>query len=252
MNLILTIFRCQSIEFTINIQPRRPYGMSDEEAKEQQLIVRHTSKIGNQSLIFNPRVCLTMKPNRFVLNVKDDPIPIIIPDTLYYRFTGVLSTVYTNMINSKKLYHRDENNVLFVDRKESNALARKLVLYGGTLVIYPTVVTTRNWNSPDRDAPGIVSPGIGFQFNGKNYGFLSREDASSAFETLDHIDIKTYVLLATAIERLDHLDQKTDEILFILRDIQKKLTDGTLTAKGKSEQDSSMFDMFRNTEYYQS
>src|SRR5699024_1665214 len=116
---ILTIFRCQSVEFTINIQSRRPYGMSDEGAKEQQLIVRHTSKIGNQSLIFNPRVCLTMRPNRYVLNVKDDPMPIIIPDTLYYRFTGVLSTVYTNMINSKKLYHRDENNVLFVDRKRS-------------------------------------------------------------------------------------------------------------------------------------
>lgn len=251
MNLILMIFRCQSVEFAINIQPRKPYGMSDKETKDQQLLIRHTSKIGNQSLIFNPRICLTMNPNRFAVNSTEDIRPLVIPDTQYYRFTGVLSTVYTNMASSKKLYHRDENNVLFIDRKEANALARKLVLYSGTLVMYPTIVTLRNWNSPDRDAPGITSPGIGFQFNGKNYGFLSREDASSAFETLDHIDIKTYALLATAIERLDQVDQKTDEILSILRDIQKKLNSGSSTI-GKSTQDASMFDMFRNTEYYQS
>ena len=61
MKLISTIYSGDQVEVNLTVQSKNTRTRDDKEGQAGQLITRYRSKIGNESLIFNPTVALIIR-----------------------------------------------------------------------------------------------------------------------------------------------------------------------------------------------
>lgn len=201
MKLISTVFRGEQLEAKIMIQNRiqqRP----GEQPQDGPLVTKYVSRVGNESLIFNPTVALSIDGKA------DRTINAYIPLTLFYRFAGNLSAVY-EALNDAKLY-RVDGPIMYVDKKRALECARKLPLFRNTLSLVPDVYVDRS---------NVYSKGILFQVEMKPIGVLHHQEVLGLIEQLDHLDITSFSLIAGVIDELDGANQRLDMIL----DLQQKI-----------------------------
>ncbi len=177
---------------TINIQNRTRQRTG--EVIDAPLVTKHISKVGNESLIFNPTVALTIQ-SRGTAGSSD----VYIPLSLFYRFTSNLSAVY-EALSDAKLYHT-EGPVLYVDKKRAITFARKLPLFRNTLTLVPDVFI---------DRANVYAKGIVFLVDAKPIGVIHHQEALGMIEQLDRLDITCYSLMAAVVEELDTTINRLD------------------------------------------
>ncbi|MCM1230154.1 MAG: hypothetical protein NC489_08475 [Ruminococcus flavefaciens] len=223
MKLITTLFTADQVEITMMIQNRqsRPVpGQSPANSQDAALISKYVSKVGNESLIFNPSVAV------MVSSKMDRAQNAFIPLTLFYRFTGNLSAVYEALSDSK-MYHV-EGSALYVDKKRAVECARKLPLFRNTLTMIPDVYIDRS---------NTFSKGIVFLTDAKPLGTITHQEALGLIEQLDHLDITSYSLLAGVIDELESANNRLDGMQHMLNKIyallqqQKPITPAIPDAK---------------------
>lgn len=177
----------------MHVTPKTP----KESKTTEKLLKTYTSSIGNQSLIFNPKQYMILRGRR------ENTAEALIPSTLFYRFSALLSSVYQHM-GSKDLYTR-KDSTWYIDQNVAIKYGRRMSTFRDTLYIVPTVY--RN------DRTEEMGPGIEFMLNNVQIGAMSAPEAIGMIDTLDHLDISTYTLMAGMLEKLDDIDWKVDKLL---------------------------------------
>ncbi|MCM1531921.1 MAG: hypothetical protein NC114_06575 [Ruminococcus flavefaciens] len=205
MKLISTLFTTDQIEITMMIQNRqsRPApGQSAANSQDAALISKYVSKVGNESLIFNPSVAV------MVNSKMDRSQNAFIPLSLFYRFTGNLSAVY-EALSDTKMYHV-EGSALYVDKKRAVECARKLPLFRNTLTLIPDVYIDRS---------NTFSKGIVFLIDARPIGTITHQEALGLIEQLDHLDITSYTLMAGIIDELESANNRLSSMQDMIQKI---------------------------------
>lgn len=194
MKLITTLFTGEQIEASLNISPRNKQG-EDPDAK---MVTRYRSKIGNESLIFNPYVSVILKPRG-----KSDKgnVDAMIPLSMFYRFAASLQAVYQGL-QTPKLYRLDEG-VLYIDHKIAMEKSRRLSLFKNSLSLVPCAIHTR----ADKPVKGIE-----FVVDKTSIGAMAHYEILCMVDLIDHFDMVTYSLVAGVIDEMEAMNVKLDRI----------------------------------------
>lgn len=176
------------------------------------LITRYKSKIGNETLIFNPSVAFVIRGRGSYASDKS----AWITQNVFYRFITSMTSVYQGL-NTSELY-KQEGTALYLDKKKASKVARRISLYRNTLTIVPCVI-------PIGDAQ--FARGIELLADTNSIGVIMHTDVLSLLEQLEHFDATTFSLLAGLVDevesmntRLDLINMKLDQILELLKTIQ--------------------------------
>ena len=207
MKLISTVYPADELEVLLTVQSRTVRSTKDTSSGSDLLITRYRSKIGNESLIFNPSIGLILR-SRNNRNVSDALISI----NLIYRFTASLSTVYQKL-QSEKLYH-SEGNTLYVDQKLALHYSRKISLFRNSLTICPAVSTDRT---------GKLIKGVIFTIEGNPIGTMNHSEVLGLLDILDHLDISTYALMAGVVDEMENMGRQMNMVMEKLTNIEKLL-----------------------------
>jgi len=207
MKLITTIFPADEIEVVLTIQSRVSRNAKDQPNNEP-LITRYRSKIGNESLIFNPSVALILKSRVIRETITDALIPL----NLIYRFTASVSAVYQKL-QSEKLFLADGSS-LYVDQKQALQHSRKISLFRNSLTITPGVASDRT---------GKLIKGITFNIEGNPIGTMHHGEVLGLLDVMDHLDISSFTLLAGVVDEIASMNLKMDTVLTKLDNIENLL-----------------------------
>lgn len=206
MKLISTIYPADEIEVLLTVQSRSSR-TNKETHSNDQLITKYRSKIGNESLIFNPSIALIIKSrnNREVMDA-------LIPLNLIYRFTAAVSGVYQKL-QSEKLFLVDGSS-LYVDQKLALQHSRKISLFRNSLTITPGICSDRT---------GKLVKGITFTIEGSPLGTMSHTEVLGLLDLMDHLDISTFSLLAGVVDEMESMNRKMDTVVTKLNNIESIL-----------------------------
>ena len=173
------------------------------------MITRYVSKVGNESLIFNPTVYLCIEAND---RGRNSAPSAVIPATTIYRVNGMLTKVYRSIVDQKM--YRAEGRSLYLDSNVAAKCIRKLSLYRNTLVVAPAVLSIGD--ADDRHQIMAVS----FSVDDMQIGLLGHQDLLNLIDVIGHMDINSYTMMAGIIDQLSTMDTKLDRILEILNSMQ--------------------------------
>lgn len=210
MKLISTLFQTSQLDICMMIQNRNVRG---KEEQDGPLISKYVSRVGNESLIFNPSVAIS------ITSRVDKSLNAYIPLSLFYRFTGNLTAVYS-VISDNKLY-RTEGNVIYVDKKKALEVARKLPLFRNTLTLVPDVHV---------DRANTFTKGIAMLVEMKAIGIINHQEALGLIEQLDHLDITSYTLMAGIVDELESANTRLDSMMDMLQKIYELLQKKDISA----------------------
>ena len=206
MKLITTIFPANEIEVVLTVQSR--VSRNKDQPNNEPLITRYRSKIGNESLIFNPSVALILKSRA----IRETAIDALIPLNLIYRFTASVSAVYQKL-QSEKLFLVDGSS-LYVDQKQALQHSRKMSLFRNSLTIIPGVAS---------DRMGKLIKGITFSTEGNPIGTMHHGEVLGLLDVMDHLDISSFTLLAGVVDEMASMNIKMDTVLTKLNNIENLL-----------------------------
>jgi len=199
MKLITTLLDCEQINVALIIQSKTNRTTETSGKPDQPMITRYRSKVGNESLIFNPTIAVVIRgrgqstPNAWI------------PLSLFYRFTSSLSVVYQNLQKEKLFTQAD--GVMYIDRKNAIAYSRRLSLYHTAMTILPDVT---------QDRQGKYTKGIAFIVDEIEIGKINHIEALSIIDLIDHLDIVNYALSAGIVDEMEAINRKLDRIESIL------------------------------------
>lgn len=211
MKFITTLYDGRDLEFRLMVSPRTRKDADGNYVDMDRMMIHHVSKIGNQSLIFNPRVVITVRPKYWSDGIAPEAT---IPMHLFYRFVGVLTQVYNNCMD-KGVYREDGG--LFLDQKGAAAAARRMSLFRYSLTIYPDIMA-------DRD--NVQVRAMGFQLDRTKLGSVSMIEVPALIDVLDHMDLATYTVLIGMLEEIDELHTSNGIIINKLTQIEELLRSG--------------------------
>lgn len=231
MKLISTIYSGDQVEVNLTVQSKNTRTRDDKEGQAGQLITRYRSKIGNESLIFNPTVALIIRGRD-----KNQSTDAWVPLSLIYRFTASLSHVYQKLQTEKKLYNATDG-ALYVDRNISLSVSRRLSLYRNSITLTPGVTTDRT-GKPMKAIDLIVDEVL--------IGTMGHNEVLGLIDLIDHIDISTYALIAGVIDEMETTNSKLDRVLQQLDRIEKSIQANPI--KPVRESSMSVFD-WKPSEY---
>lgn len=194
MKLITTIFSGEQIEVTLVVQSKNARG-SDKEPGNGSLITRYRSKIGNESLIFNPTIALTIRGRD--RNNPDAWVPL----PLFYRFTSSLSVVYQNL-HKDKLYMQSDGT-MYVDRNIALSLSRRLSLYRNSLTLTPGVAS---------DRLGKPTKAIDFIVDEVVIGTMSHVETLNLVDIIDHLDVITFALQTGIVDEMETMNTQLGQL----------------------------------------
>lgn len=207
MKLISTIYTGDQIEVTLTIQSKNTRTKDGKVDTNSTLITRYRSKIGNESLIFNPTIALVIRGRQTQAADAWVPLPLI------YRFTASLSGVYQNL-QTEKLYNTVEGT-MYVDRNIALANSRRLSLFRNSITLTPGVTTNRT---------GKPTKAIDFIVDEVEIGTMAHTEVLGFIDLIDHMDIAGYAITAGIIDELESTNSKLDLILARTGRIENLLT----------------------------
>lgn len=210
---------------TLLIQSRTT--RNGKESADGPLITKYRSKIGNESLIFNPSISVTMRG--YNQNTRGE-INAWIPVNVFYRFTASLSYVY-QQLSSDKLYYMSEDKTMFVDQKIASTKARKVSLFRNSLTMIPCIFVTRS---------GTAMKGIDFQVDGSSIGAMAHTEILNVLDQFEHFDIMTFSLLAGVVDEMESMNGKLELILGKLDGIESLIQTMNDLSNQASKRNSSM------------
>ena len=209
MKFITTLYQTKDLEFRLTLSPR---ARRDSDGKpvandDDAMLVHYVSKVGSESLIFNPSVYITVR-SRYS---KDRNEEAVIPMNQFYRFVTMLTQVY-NSLQSKGVYREDGG--LFLDQKGARAAARRMSLFRASLTLFPDIIS-----GPDN----TQIKGVGFQVDKTKIGSISHMDTISLIDILDHMDLATYTIVVGLLEEMEGLNTGQQIIIDKLNHIEELL-----------------------------
>ena len=204
MRLYASIFSGKELDFRIKVstkKPKVPNGQQPTPEEENRpLLQRHTSKNGFRSLIYNPTVGLQIT-NR--IKPMEHPAPTV-PAHLIYQFVGQMQAVF-RMLSKDHWYTVDEENGdITVIKKEAALAERRVSLFNTVIRIRPDFIFIRDVG---------FEPGLNIILDNTLIGSMVYYEASALIDTISHLDLSTYSLLAGLAEKVDTMDQKLDYII---------------------------------------
>lgn len=202
MKLIAPFFETKRIKFSLQISPKIGYGLDKSAViteKNKPMIKPYVSKAGLESLIFSPTVGLMIQ----AVDYTNSGARVVVPIHLVYQFGGILSNVYGSLID-KDWYYIGEDRVLCPIANEVQKRSKKISLFKTMMVMSPTIIT---------DQQSVSEPGIQLKADGLDLGCLVHYETRALIDTINHMDITTYTLLAGLTEKVDSMDRKLDTIL---------------------------------------
>ena len=202
MNVYTTIMEARRTIFKVRINVKIPK-MTNRNI-DTSLFKSYTSKsTGARSLIFNPLVGFMIERKQ-TGEVPYNPSlsnSVLMPIQLIYNLGGILTSVYETLSDSS-WYVKDEEGNLVVVSDEVKKLSRKMSTAKDMLYLSPTVIY--QLDEPNEQL------GIALSNNSGSLGALTYLEATALINTIDHIDISSYVMLACIADRLEYMSDKID------------------------------------------
>lgn len=200
MKVYATIFSNEELLVQVTVSPRSSNQEQNKQRtpEEERLLKKYTSKIGQQSLIFDPMVALAVsgstketRANRIVFNIR-----------YTYQVMSTIMAVYEDMISNRTsgIYVKTENGLL-IDRAAAEAKSRKIPTFAHELRVRPDVYVSKS---------GESTRGLNFSSDMGYIGTLSHVDARLLIESLEHFDATTYAMVIGMAEQLGTMDTKLD------------------------------------------
>lgn len=203
MRIYANFFHGRELDFQLVISPRSKqrngYIETTNTQNDERLLYRHVSKIGNQSIIFNPSIGLLIS-NR---NNKDIPSAFV-PGQTIYQMTGTLEKVYNDMTDMKWVITDQDTGTKLPSAQEVAKRAKKISLFKTMLRMEPCLIP-----SSERGQ----EPGILFVADRTSIGSMLHYEVRALLHSVQHFDIKSYELLVGLVDRVDLMDQKLDFII---------------------------------------
>ena len=196
--------------WSINISPRQ---------NEETLLNEIETKTGTM-LTYNPTVSIVVRTFK-----KGSP-PVALPIDKTYQLEDILSLTY-NGLSTKGMYKRDGKR-LYIDANLALANTHKISCYTTSLIFIP-VVLSLNEDTPD-------SIGVSVQSNGESMGILRPDELEALIGILSHLDVKTYILVASLLEKLAVMDNKLDAIYNMQMQIFDLLMKAGFSSKDLTQQ----------------
>ncbi|MCM1232592.1 MAG: hypothetical protein NC489_20905 [Ruminococcus flavefaciens] len=207
MKLISTVYSGDQLEATLTIQSKNTRTRDDKSDVSGPLITRYRSKVGNESLIFNPTVALVIRGRD-----RKQSTDAWIPWSLIYRFTASLSHVY-HSLQTEKLYNAADGT-LYVDRNIALSVSRRLSLFRNSITLTPGVIMDRT---------GKPMKAIDFIVDEVNIGTMGHNEVLTLIDLIDHLDIANYSLTAGIIDELETMNTKFDQMKLQMDRIERLL-----------------------------
>lgn len=201
MKSIFHIFTGKEIDYAIHLTPRKKSGnIPSGEDPYEPLMRRYVSRVGSQSLIFNPTVALYITQKSNTQNYA------VIPYQLIYQYANLLRSVYDQIRENPKLFIQDPGGAgLIMASNEAAKVTRKLSIYKSMLIIAPDYFTDMN--------TGSIEYAIRIQIDRNVIGIMRETEALAFINTIQRMDITTYALLVGLTNQVMEMDEKLDRIL---------------------------------------
>lgn len=195
MKILTTIHQTWSTEWRIRINPRK--NVDGTEAERIVNFWEPPNRKGDGMLIYNPIVTINVRNSR----VKDAP-SINIPINKAYGLEDALSVVHNNL-RVKGLF-MNEGTKLYLDIKLAEQYSTKVNCFRDIVVFRPAVLYLPT---------GEDVKGIQIICNSQLIAEIRHDEIRELCEVLNHLDVQTYVLVASMLEGQYLLDKKLDRVL---------------------------------------
>lgn len=174
--------------------------------EDAPLVGRYVSKIGNQSLIFNPTVYLNIEGR----DARGPGSPqASVPANMLYRFNGAMTKVYKSLGDDKM--YRAEGRSLYLDAKMASQATRKLSLFRNVLVMSPITLSLGD-DDPQTRA-------VAFAVDSTVIGALAHNELLNLIDIINHMDLNSYTLMAGLVDQMAAMDEKLDKVLAALNSL---------------------------------
>lgn len=202
MKLIAPFFQTSRMDFSLQISTKINKNTPKEiitAEKNKPMIKTYISKSGYESLIFNPTVALVIKRNGTPYT---NDAQVVAPIHLVYQLGGIIGRVYKSLMDTD-WYYKDDDQIHLVSAEVAKR-SRRISLFKSMLTLGPTLIN---------DMYVTNEIGIYFMKEGIDLGCLTHYEANALIDTINHMDITTYSLLAGLTEKVDQMDKKIDLLL---------------------------------------
>lgn len=128
------------------------------------------------------------------------------PIHMIYQFGGVLSAIYQNL-NCDDWYVKDSDGNVITITEKIKEYSKKIALPYGMVVLSPAIVKYEDRSN---------QYGISINIPGGTIGTMSHLEIAALINTIDHMDISTYTMMAGVSDQIAHIEQKLDMVLSLL------------------------------------
>ena len=191
MKLIHELFRGDLCELNLIIQgPSPPKKNREDRSEPGPLITKYVSKIGNESLIYSPKIALQIKSRN-----RENRATSIIPYNLIYRFTSILEVLYEKL--SDRGLFKESGSELYLDKAVAAKHARRLTVYSAMVSVIPDVVVNPYTKESKR--------GVSIYDNDHFVGALVHHEVLALIDVLQRFDVNTFGLVSAIVDQLSDM-----------------------------------------------
>lgn len=202
MKTIYAIFSGKELVFSIQLSPKRKQYAKPDEDQYEPLLKRHISRVGAQSLIFQPTIGLRISSKQ------DTSLSAIVPGHLIYQLAGIFQAVLS-------MEQKYRSNIVLTDPDDGHLMltnqasqyAKQISLFRSMLAIAPALVEQHD---------GKSELGLALYLDLNYIGCMSTEEAAAFIDSINRFDLSTYSLLAGISTKIMDIDEKLDRIILKL------------------------------------
>lgn len=199
MKTIYTIFAGKEVLFSIQLSPKKKaYLQQPDEDPYEPMLKQYVSKVGTQSLIFQPTLGLRVSSKDLSMNA-------IVPGHLIYQLAGIFQSVLqmeTKYRSNIVMTDPDTGQLMLTN--QASQYAKQISLFRSMLAIAPALVEQIN---------GKTDLGVSLYLDLQYLGTMSREETVAFIDSINRLDLSTYSLLAGISTKIMDIDAKLDKIM---------------------------------------
>lgn len=200
MKTICSIFIGRELDFSIQLTPKKKQIVRNGESEYEPMLKRHTSKIGTQSIIFQPTVGL-----RIINRHSPAGLSAMIPGQLIYQLAGLLQSLSAEIRKqTEDIYYKDPDTGIPNLTMSAHQYNRRLSVYRNMVVFAPGLIRTKD---------DIIVPGISIYLDMDPLGSMSFDEVTGLVDVINRFDLSTFSLLAGITDRVISMDEKLDKIM---------------------------------------
>lgn len=202
MKTIYTIFSGKELMFAIQLTPKKKQYAKPNEDQYEPMMKTYMSKVGTQSLIFQPTLGLR------ITSKQNTNLSAIVPGHLIYQLAGIFQYV----LNTEQKYRsniviEDPDSGQLMLTSQASQYAKQISLFRSMLAIAPALVESSN---------EVTTLGLALYMDLNYLGAMSAEESEAFIDTINHFDLSTYSLLAGLSTKIMDIDEKLDKIMLKL------------------------------------